>query len=163
MLSRLQGKQNLWWLTDGHCTKCVSSSRSWHSVHLRVGFGAGAGPVVPDVGTMPSGGNGPLPIFTDRPDCWDCCASVDVTVVLETCRDPDDRRPLDDPANFHKKNIPKFSSGVIKFKFLSNIRSLLGLPNCQNTFYRKIMFWQLPKLWQPFVNVIWQFRHIRIS
>lgn len=29
----------------------------------------------------------------------DCdCASVDVTVVLETCREPDDRRPLDDPA-----------------------------------------------------------------
>lgn len=29
---------------------------------------------------------------------FDCgCASVEVTVVLETCREPDDRRPLDDP------------------------------------------------------------------
>lgn len=29
---------------------------------------------------------------------FDCdCASVDVTVVLETCREPDDLRPLDDP------------------------------------------------------------------
>lgn len=29
---------------------------------------------------------------------FDCdCASVDVTVVLETCRDPDDLRPLDEP------------------------------------------------------------------
>lgn len=45
MLSRLHGKQNLWWFTDGHCTKCVSSSRSWQSVHLSVGFGAGAAPL----------------------------------------------------------------------------------------------------------------------
>jgi hypothetical protein len=30
---------------------------------------------------------------------FDCdCASVDVTVVLETCREPEDRRPLDEPA-----------------------------------------------------------------
>lgn len=29
---------------------------------------------------------------------WDC-ASVDVTVVLDTCRDPDDRLPLDDPGD----------------------------------------------------------------
>lgn len=29
---------------------------------------------------------------------FDCnCASVDVTVVLETCREPEDLRPLDDP------------------------------------------------------------------
>lgn len=99
MLSRLHGKQNLWWLTDGHCTKCVSSKRSWHSVHFNVGFGAGAGPVEPVVGTIPSGGNGPLPMFTDMPD-WDCCASVDVTVVLDTCLEPDERRPLDEPVRF---------------------------------------------------------------
>lgn len=31
---------------------------------------------------------------------FDCgCASVEVTVVLETCREPEDRRPLDDPMN----------------------------------------------------------------
>lgn len=35
MLSREHGKQNLWVDTDGHCTKCVSSSRSWHSVQHR--------------------------------------------------------------------------------------------------------------------------------
>lgn len=46
MLSRLHGKQNLWWFTDGHCTKCVSSSRSWHNVHFNVGFGAGVAPAV---------------------------------------------------------------------------------------------------------------------
>jgi hypothetical protein len=32
MLSRLHGKQNLWWATDGHCTKWVSSSLSWQMV-----------------------------------------------------------------------------------------------------------------------------------
>lgn len=32
MLSRLHGKQNLWWATDGHWTKWVSSSRSWQIV-----------------------------------------------------------------------------------------------------------------------------------
>ncbi len=32
MLSREQGKQNLWDATEGHCTKCVSSSLSWQSV-----------------------------------------------------------------------------------------------------------------------------------
>lgn len=46
MLSRLHGKQNLWWFTDGHCTKCVSSRRSWHNVHFSVGFGAGVAPAV---------------------------------------------------------------------------------------------------------------------
>lgn len=75
MESREQGKQNLWcgWL--GHCTKCVSSRRSWHSVHLRSGAGAGAAPSAPSP------------------------ASVDVTdVVDDTCREPDDRRPPFDPA-----------------------------------------------------------------
>lgn len=95
MLSLLHGKQNLWWFTDGHCTKWVSSNRSWHNVHFNVGFGAGVGPAAPVVGTIPSGG-GPFPILTAIPG-WDCCASVDVTVVLDTCREPDERRPLDEP------------------------------------------------------------------
>lgn len=37
---------------------------------------------------------------TDTPagrPAWFCCASDDVTVVLDTCRDPDERRPLDEP------------------------------------------------------------------
>uniref|UniRef100_A0A182V4P8 Uncharacterized protein n=1 Tax=Anopheles merus TaxID=30066 RepID=A0A182V4P8_ANOME len=60
------GKQNLWCPTDGHCTKCVSSSRSWHRVHLSVGFGAGAGggPPVPGGALLapePGGGGGSPP------------------------------------------------------------------------------------------------------
>lgn len=98
MLSLLHGKQNLWWFTDGHCTKCVSSNRSWHNVHFNVGFGAGVGPAAPVVGAIPSGG-GPFPILTAIPG-WDCCASVDVTVVLDTCREPDERRPLDEPGKW---------------------------------------------------------------
>lgn len=73
MDSREQGKQNLWcgWL--GHCTKCVSSSRSWHSVHLSSGAGGSAS-----------------------------AASLDDTDVVEdTCRDPDDRRPPFEPAPNH--------------------------------------------------------------
>lgn len=35
-------------------------------------------------------------------------ASVDVTVVEETCLDPDDLRPLDDPAE-QKRNIIKIN------------------------------------------------------
>ena len=35
MLSFEQGKQNLCSGMDGHCTKCVSSRRSVHNVHLR--------------------------------------------------------------------------------------------------------------------------------
>lgn len=42
MLSLEHGKQNLWWGTDGHWTKCVSSNRSWHSVHLSVAVLAAA-------------------------------------------------------------------------------------------------------------------------
>lgn len=46
----------------------------------------------------------PLPLGVDAPpgtpDGLDCCASVDVTVVLETWRDPDDRRPLVEPELF---------------------------------------------------------------
>ncbi len=124
MLSLLHGKQNLWWFTDGHCTKCVSSNRSWHNVHFNVGFGAGVGPAAPVAGTMPSGG-GPFPILTAIPG-WDCCASVDVTVVLDTCREPDERRPLDEPGNecvqlwfsdlsYVWKSVLKFVSVLISF------------------------------------------------
>lgn len=134
ILSRLHGKQNLWWFTDGHWTKWVSSSRSWHNVHFNVGFGAGGAPAVvllpinrhwvkylpqtdrfhyqngclPVVGTSPSagGGGGTLALKFDAlltgigmpgngPCAFVCCASDDVTVVLETCREPDDRRPLE--------------------------------------------------------------------
>ena len=112
MLSLLQGKQNLWWLTDGHCTKWVSSSLSWQIVHFSVGLGAAAG-FGPTFGTpltsgIPPGGKLPF-VGTPLPLpiggailllllLFDCCASVEVTVVLETCRDPDDLLPLDEPA-----------------------------------------------------------------
>lgn len=36
MLFREHGKQNLWPLMDGHCTKWVSSNRSWQLVHRSV-------------------------------------------------------------------------------------------------------------------------------
>lgn len=36
MLFLEHGKQNLCSLIDGHCTKCVSSRRSWQSVHFKV-------------------------------------------------------------------------------------------------------------------------------
>lgn len=42
ILSLEHGKQNLWWGTDGHWTKCVSSKRSWHNVHLSVAVLAAA-------------------------------------------------------------------------------------------------------------------------
>ena len=50
MLSRLQGKQNLWWPFDGHCTKWVSSSRSWQRVHFS-SAAPGTGSVTVDVAT----------------------------------------------------------------------------------------------------------------
>lgn len=43
---------------------------------------------------------GPFPFGVDAPPELDCAASVDVTVVLETCREPDDRRPLEEPELF---------------------------------------------------------------
>lgn len=114
MLSLLHGKQNLWWLTDGHCTKWVSSSLSWQIVHFNVGLGAaGLGPVLgtPLTSGIPPGGRFPL-VGTPFPFpfpmagaillLFDCCASVDVTVVLETCLEPEDRRPLDEPAQIIK-------------------------------------------------------------
>lgn len=60
MLWREHGKQNLCDGADGHCTKCVSSSRSRHSVQHNAGVwdpgGAGAPPptpVTPGVGGAP--------------------------------------------------------------------------------------------------------------
>lgn len=73
MDSREQGKQNLWCPWLGHCTKCVSSRRSWHSVHLSSGV----------CGTAASA---PSPASVD-----------DTDVVDDTCREPDDRRPPFDP------------------------------------------------------------------
>ena len=113
MLSLLHGKQNLWWLTDGHCTKWVSSSLSWQIVHFNVGLGAavGFGPVLgtPLTSGIPPGGRFPFvgtpfpfPIAGAILLLFDCCASVDVTVVLDTCREPEDRRPLDEPAQIIK-------------------------------------------------------------
>lgn len=80
-----------------------------------MGFGAGVGPAVPVAvaGGPPSTGCGPLigvpadncgnlpetSIFSPPAPACECCwASDDVTVVLDTCRDPDERRPLDEPA-----------------------------------------------------------------
>lgn len=72
--SREQGKQNLWCGWEGHCTKCVSSSRSWQSVHFS--SGVAAAPASP-----------PSPASVD-----------DTDVVDDTWREPDDRRPPLDPA-----------------------------------------------------------------
>lgn len=107
MLSLLQGKQNLWWLTDGHWTKCVSSSLSWQIVHFSVGFGAGAaGAGATDVGIPPSDTVGPPTLAT--PPFALAWASVDVTVVLETCLEPDDLLPLEEPALNFLKQTKKF-------------------------------------------------------
>lgn len=77
-------------------------------MHFNVGFTGGAGraagtllastdcPFTADVEllTLPGG----TLTFEDGLLLFDCdCASVDVTVVLDTCREPDDRLPLDDP------------------------------------------------------------------
>lgn len=78
-------------------------------MHLSVGFGAGAGfgPPFALLGTpfascgpltcpLPDGGAAPLPFVA----AVDCCASVDVTVVLDTaCLEPLDLLPLEDPGN----------------------------------------------------------------
>ena len=117
MLSLEHGKQNLWWGTDGHWTKCVSSNLSWQSVHLRVVL---VGAAVPDPGDVlvpleagfgagPAGLPGPwatdsgVPFGVPGPSPTPCGASLEVTVVELTCRLPDDRRPLVDPAQ-HKEN-----------------------------------------------------------
>lgn len=98
MLSRLQGKQNLCCGTEGHCTKCVSSRRSWHKVHLSVavlpppvdGPPEEAGPTLgpPPAPATASGVPAPPPPS----------ASLDVVTVVElTWRLPDDLRPPADP------------------------------------------------------------------
>lgn len=155
MLSPLHGKQNLWWLTDGHCTKCVSSSLSWHNVHFRIVAGvveplplAPALLPVPDVGTdelSPSAvvDNGPVPgglppfggwfvdaaILMPGPgpiDCWFDCASELVTVVLETCRDPDDLLPDDDPKIEMVFNYKTVSSNVLRLCLYLNCSGNVG-------------------------------------
>lgn len=80
----------------------------WH-LHFNVGLTGGAGkaagtlfasvacPFTADVLllTFPAGA---FALLFNVGLLLDCdCASVDVTVVLDTCRDPDDLRPLDDP------------------------------------------------------------------
>lgn len=79
------------------------------SLHFKVGLTGGAGrgtlfasvacPFTADVLllTFPAGAFALLFVVGLLLDCD--CASVDVTVVLETCRDPDDLRPLDEPEN----------------------------------------------------------------
>lgn len=69
MLSLEHGKQNLWCGTDGHWTKCVSSNRSWHSVHLSVvvlGVAADAGALVNGIVGATSGTVG-APVSTGVP------------------------------------------------------------------------------------------------
>lgn len=90
ILSLLHGKQNLWLGTDGHCTKWVSSSRSWQMVHFKVAVAAAAAAAA--VGVSPSAEVGIVPATPE--------ASVDVTLVVEeTWRDPEERRPLvEEPA-----------------------------------------------------------------
>lgn len=53
MLSREQGKQNLCAPTDGHCTKWVSSSRCWHSVHFKVGADSAPPPAAAPLTPLP--------------------------------------------------------------------------------------------------------------
>lgn len=54
------------------------------------GFGGGAFALRFDALLTGIGPPGKLPCCA-----FCCCASEDVTVVLETCREPDDRRPLE--------------------------------------------------------------------
>ena len=49
ILSREHGKQNLWVITEGHCTKWVSSRRSLQRVHLKLLFvGGGSNVELPE-------------------------------------------------------------------------------------------------------------------
>lgn len=96
MLSLLQGKQNLWCCTEGHWTKCVSSNLSWHRVHFNVVVvGAVAATFSDPAGRVSLTGapNVPAP------------ASEEVTVVEETCLEPDDLLLLEDPAAMQKKYV----------------------------------------------------------
>jgi hypothetical protein len=87
------------------------------ALHFNVGLTGGAGraagtllastvcPFTADVELLTFPG-GTFTLFDDGL-LFDCdCASVDVTVVLETCLDPEDRRPLDDPV----KEIQRYFS-----------------------------------------------------
>lgn len=164
MLSRLHGKQNLWWATDGHWTKWVSSNRSWQIVpetvvkqkisderswmkssgnlHFNVGLTGGADsvagtllastdcPFTADVAllTLPGGA---LTLF-DVGLLFDCdCASVDVTVVLETCRDPDDLRPLDDPMKILKVCWFKPLGSFSVWDYLNSVNSGCRVTTCE--------------------------------
>jgi hypothetical protein len=111
ILSLEHGKQNLWWGTEGHWTKCVSSSRSWHSVHLSVvvlGTAPGAPVLAPPPGLAPV--SPALPVGVPAPSAPEdtplpLLLSLDVTVVELTWRLPDDRRELVDPV---KQSKPQF-------------------------------------------------------
>lgn len=103
ILSLLQGKQNLWWGTDGHWTKCVSSNLSWHKVHFKTCAGAGA--VTPsELLSLPGAPKLPAP------------ASVDVTVVEETCLEPEDLLPLEEPAEKVNKNSEEIKKSYITYR-----------------------------------------------
>lgn len=99
------------------------SSRQWNSwrLHFNVGLTGGAVraagtlfasadcPFTADVElfTLPGGA---LTLFDDGL-LFDCdCASVDVTVVLETCREPDDLRPLDEPIDGRNVSVSLLTS-----------------------------------------------------
>lgn len=94
-------------------------------MHFKVGLGAaaGLGPVfgTPLTSGIPPGSRFPL-VGTPFPFptagaillLFDCCASVDVTVVLDTCREPDDRRPLDEPAQIIKPLRNKCTKGLYR-------------------------------------------------
>lgn len=92
MLSRLQGKQNLWCGTLGHWTKCVSSRRSWQRVHLRVGAATGSAPA----------------------DCATAPSDEVVTVVEETCLDPLDLLP-DGPAESKYRLVKLSIASCLEF------------------------------------------------
>lgn len=114
MLSRLHGKQNLWWGTDGHCTKWVSSSRSWHRVHLRVA-------AVGAAGATPSAGATSVVPSAPAAD------SLDVTVVDDTCLEPDDRLPLE-----LAETIEKTCLWLLTWRLEIYNLNLLSLKWCRN-------------------------------
>lgn len=83
------------------------------SVGLTGGAGRDAGTLLTSVGCCPFVVDGALftlfpggkftPLLFANGLLLDCdCASVDDTVVLETCREPDDLLPFDEPINLAK-------------------------------------------------------------
>lgn len=115
MLSREHGKQNLWWGTLGHCTKCVSSSRSWHNVHFKVVVVGIVFVWVWVVSVAVAFGSVPFERLF---------ASLDVTVVDDTCRLPDERRPLEEP----EINIWNFF--LEKRNFIFSLLLLISYSSC---------------------------------